>query len=91
MYQVNMTNHNLEGRNEALSYCLKNGMGLVAMKPYAGGNLLQTNKKVNVPDYKTGGIKIEMRVPSSMTDVKCLHYTLSQTGVSCLVTGSKKY
>ena len=24
-----------------------------------------------------------------MSDVKCLHYTLSQTGVSCLVTGPK--
>jgi predicted aldo/keto reductase-like oxidoreductase len=89
MYQVNMANHNLKGRNEALSHCQNNGIGVVAMKPYAGGNLLKTNKKLNFPDYKTGGLKFSMRVPSSMTDVKCLHYTLSQTGVNCLVTGPK--
>jgi predicted aldo/keto reductase-like oxidoreductase len=38
MYQVNMANHGLQGRGEALRLCSDRGMGVVAMKPYAGGN-----------------------------------------------------
>jgi predicted aldo/keto reductase-like oxidoreductase len=64
-------------------------MGVVAMKPYAGGNLLKVNKKVNFPEYKTGGVKAELKIPGSMTDIKCLHYSLSQPGVSCVVSGPK--
>jgi predicted aldo/keto reductase-like oxidoreductase len=89
MYQVNMTNHNLPQRDEILSFCKNIGMGLVAMKPYAGGNLLKFGKKVKFPEYKTGGLRAEYRIPSTLTDVKCLHYSLSQVGVSCVVFGVK--
>ena len=89
MYQVNMSNHNLPGRDETLSYCKKTGIGLVAMKPYAGGNLLKFGKKVKFPEYKTGGLRVEYRIPGSLTSVKCLHYSLSQVGVSCVVFGVK--
>ena len=89
MYQVNLVNHYLQGRDEALKLCVDVGMGVVAMKPYAGGNLLKVNKKVNFPEYKTGGVKIKMRIPSSLTNIKCLHYSLSQPGVSCVVSGPK--
>ena len=74
MYQVNMANHQLTGRDEVLSYCKVKGMGLVAMKPYAAGNLLKPGRKVKFPDYKTGGLKAEFRIPKTITDVKCLHY-----------------
>jgi predicted aldo/keto reductase-like oxidoreductase len=89
MYQVNMANHGLKGRDEALKLCRDMGMGVVAMKPYAGGNLLKANKKVKFPEYKTGGVRAESRIPGSMTNVKCLHYSLSQPGVSCAVSGPK--
>ena len=89
MYQINIANHNLPGRDETLVYCKDNGMGLVAMKPYAGGNLLKFGKKVKFPEYKTGGLRTEFRIPASLTDVKCLHYSLSQVGVSCVVFGVK--
>jgi predicted aldo/keto reductase-like oxidoreductase len=89
MYQVNLANHNPEGRDEVLRFCLDNGIGIVAMKPYAGGNLLKVNKKVKFPEYKTGGYRAELRVPGSLTDVKCLHYSLSQPGVDCVVSGPK--
>jgi predicted aldo/keto reductase-like oxidoreductase len=88
MYQVNMANHQLTGRDEVLSYCHDNGVGLVAMKPYAAGNLLKTGKKVKFPEHKTGGLKVEYRVPRSITDVKCIHYALNQPGVCCVVTGA---
>jgi predicted aldo/keto reductase-like oxidoreductase len=89
MYQVNMANHNLSGRDDILSLCAENGFGLVAMKPFAAGNLLKIGKKVKFPDYKTGGLKGEFRIPRSLTDFKCLHYSLSQVGVNCLVFGAK--
>ena len=89
MYQVNLANHNLEGRDETLRFCIDNGMGVVAMKPYATGNLLKVGRKVKFPEYKTGGYRAELRVPRSLTDVKCLHYSLAQPGVSCVVSGPK--
>ena len=89
MFQVNMANHCLQGRDEALKLCRDRVMGVVAMKPYAGGNLLKANKKVKFPEYKTGGVRAELRIPGSMTNIKCLHYSLSQPGVSCAVSGPK--
>jgi len=89
MYQINMANHNLLGRDEALSHCKDNGMGLVAMKPYAAGNLLKPGKKVKFPEHKTGGLRAEYRIPASLTHIKCLHYSLSQPGVNCVVFGVK--
>ncbi len=89
MYQVNLANHNLQGRDEALKLCSDMGMGVVAMKPYAAGNLLKVNRKVNFPEYKTGGVRAELRIPGSMTNIKCLHYSLSQPGVNCVVSGPK--
>jgi predicted aldo/keto reductase-like oxidoreductase len=89
MFQVNMANHDLQGRDGALKLCRDRGMGVVAMKPYAGGNLLKANKKVSFPEYKTGGVRAKLRIPGSMTNIKCLHYSLSQPGVSCVVSGPK--
>lgn len=89
MYQINMANHGLQGRDEALRLCSDRGMGVVAMKPYAAGNLLKANKKVKFPEHKTGGVRAELRIPGSMTNIKCLHYSLSQPGVSCAVSGPK--
>jgi predicted aldo/keto reductase-like oxidoreductase len=89
MYQVNLANHLLPGRDEALSYCASNGVGIVAMKPFAAGNLLKPGKKVKFPEYKTGGLRTELRIPSSLSEFKCLHYSLSQIGVCCVVFGAK--
>ena len=89
MYQVNMANHSLLGRDKALNHCKDNEMGVVAMKPFAAGNLLKPGKKVKFPEYKTGGLRTEYRIPASLTHIKCLHYSLSQPGVNCVVFGAK--
>ena len=89
MYQVNMANHNLIGRDDVFNHCKKQGMGLVAMKPFAAGNLLKPGKKVKFPEYKTGGLRAEYRIPASLTNHKCLHYSLSQPWVNCVVFGVK--
>ncbi|MHB0874483.1 MAG: aldo/keto reductase [Anaerolineae bacterium] len=41
MFPVNMAWNVIPGRNEMLAVCEENGVGVVAMKPYGGGRLLQ--------------------------------------------------
>jgi predicted aldo/keto reductase-like oxidoreductase len=88
MYPINMANNALPGRSEALANCAREGVGLVAMKPFAGGRLLMRNQTVRVNPLKKGGGKTSMlRVPEMITPVHCLAYTLSQVGVSTTVPG----
>jgi len=88
MFQVNMVNHRLTDRDEVLKMCMDNGKGIVAMKPFAKGKLLRPKKKEKMASYTTGGIRMEARIPVSMTSAKCLHYVLSQPGVSVTVPGA---
>ncbi len=88
MFQVNMANHNLSGRDEALNLCRKNGKGIVAMKTFVKGKLLKPGKKEKFPGYTTGGVKMTTRIPKGLTSAKCLHYTLSQPGVTVAVPGA---
>jgi uncharacterized protein len=41
MFPVNLAWNVIPGRNEMLAVCEQNGVGVVAMKPYGGGRLLQ--------------------------------------------------
>lgn len=74
-------------RNKALRVCNKLGVGVVAMKPFAGGELLKTGKRVAIPIYKTGWKMITMNVQQEVTSTKLLSYTLDQPGVCTAVTG----
>jgi hypothetical protein len=87
MYQLNAANHGFDLRDRALESCRRLGVGVVAMKPFAGGELLKAGKRVRIPAYKTGWKMIDMRIPSSVTPVNLLSYTLSQPGVCTAVTG----
>jgi len=87
-YQVNMANNALRGRNEALATCARKSVGLVAMKPFAGGRLLWRNKTVGIACGKRGGgSTVHLKIPAEMTSVLCLAYTLSQVGVSTTIPG----
>ena len=88
MYQVNMANHNLPERDKVFNLCKENGKGIVAMKTFAKGKLLKLKKKQKIAGYITGGVKLSTRIPSTMTSAKCLHYTLSQPGVTVAVPGA---
>lgn len=72
MFPVNAEKDTADGKAELFGQCVERNVGLVAMKPFAGGQLLETG-------LKTG----------RATPVKCISYTLSQPGVSCLVAGVK--
>jgi hypothetical protein len=87
-YQVNMANNALRGRNGALVTCARENVGLVAMKPFAGGVLLSRNKTVWIACGKRGGgSTLHLKIPAEITPVLCLAYTLSQVGVSTTIPG----
>ena len=87
MHQVSIANHMYEARNEALRRCNELGVGVVAMKPFAGGLLLKAGKKVKIPAYKSGWKTMVFKVPECVTPTKLLSYTLSQPGVCTAVAG----
>lgn len=89
MNQVNIVNDSMPGRENFLKTCKKEGVGLVAIKPFAGGKLLQSNRTVYIAKYQTGGINLKKKIPKDITPIKCLNYTLSQTGVSTTIPGVK--
>lgn len=88
MFQVNMANHTLSDRDEALKRCEDKGKRVVAMKPYAGGRLLNAGKSTKVAGYMRAGTGIEFNVPDTLSSHKCLSYSLDQNSVSCAVTGA---
>jgi predicted aldo/keto reductase-like oxidoreductase len=57
---------------ELLNACKQNGVGLIAIKSFWGGKLLQPNQ------------------PYTSTPIQCIHYSLSQLGVSMVLAGVEK-
>jgi predicted aldo/keto reductase-like oxidoreductase len=86
-YQINLANHGMLGRNEALEICSDYDVGVVAMKPFAGGNLLKCGKKVKIASYQTGGRSQVFKIPLDISPLKCLSYVLDQVGVSTSIAG----
>jgi predicted aldo/keto reductase-like oxidoreductase len=89
MIQVNLANNAMPNRAEMLAGCAKEGIGVVAMKPFAGGKLLQKNRTVTIAAYQSGWKSLKKKIPSVITPVQCISYTLSQVGVCTTVPGVK--
>ncbi|MFW9972420.1 MAG: aldo/keto reductase [Candidatus Odinarchaeota archaeon] len=89
MNQINIANHNSKERDLFLNKCKKENVGLVAIKPFAGGKLLQRNRTVSIAKYQSGGISLKKKIPLDISPIKCLNYTLSQIAVSTTVPGVK--
>ena len=89
MYPVNIAGNAITGRNELLRACVMRGVGLVAMKPYAGGRLLQKDRNISVDHVRVGGPPKELTRSAPITAAQCLSYTLSQVGVCTVVPGCK--
>lgn len=93
MIQINMASNAMPHRQVMLTTCAQNNVGIIAMKPFAGGALLQANNKVNIGGFKIGGYRLEGKefkkrlIPEEITSVKCLHYILSQIGITTTVPG----
>lgn len=87
MHQVNLANHKHSTRDEALRRCKELGVGVVAMKPFAGGALLKTGHEVKIPAYKSGWKSMTFKIPECSTPTRLLSYTLSQPAVCTALTG----
>jgi len=89
MIQVNIANNAMPGRSEMLAMYEKEGIGIVAMKVFAGGKLLQRNRTVNIAAWRTGGMRLKKKISPSITPIKCISYALSQAGVCTVIPGVK--
>lgn len=89
MFPINIANHGLPGRNEFLRTCNENDVGVVAMKPFAGGKLMQKNRTVTFAKYQTGGRSVKKKISPSITPVQCLNYSLSRIGILSAIPGVK--
>jgi predicted aldo/keto reductase-like oxidoreductase len=87
MIQINLANNAMPHRNDMLRTCSQERVGVVAMKPFCGGKLLQQNRTVRITNYQTGGKALKKKIPRTITPVHCLSYTLSQVGVTTVVPG----
>jgi len=88
MFPVNLAGNAMPGRKELLSLCASRGVGLVAMKPFAGGKLLH-KATIRLARYQTGGESYKQKIATQITPVHCLSYVLAQVGVSAAVPGVK--
>ena len=87
MFPVNLSSHAEPGRSALLQACVEHGVGVVAMKAFGGGKLLQANRTVQFARYQTGGPSFKKKVPRTLTPVRCLSYVLTQPAVATTVAG----
>ncbi len=89
MFTINMSGNAIPGKRELFKACVSRDIGLVAMKPFAGGKLLQGDGEMSLENWLVGGgeRRLEKRFP--ITPVQCISYALSQIGVSTVVPGCR--
>ena len=86
MYPVNFTTRAVAGNQELYAACQKLGVGLVAMKPYAGGMLLSEQERSRLWYVHTGGSAASLETGTQVTTAQCLQYVLDQQA-STIVPG----
>lgn len=91
MFPVNIAGHAVEGRRRLLEACRAHGVGVVAMKPYAGGRLLRPDSVLDLEPHLLGadGGTLHVERPAPPTPVQCLAYVLSLPAVSTMVPGCR--
>jgi len=89
MYPINITNSAMPDREKLLNTCITEEVGLVAMKPFAGGTLLQGGVEVFTDTLSSGWRSFTRKQGISATPIQCISYVLSQAGVATVVPGLK--
>ena len=87
MFPINLASNAVPGKKELLAACAEQNVGVVVMKPYAGGKLLQSSQTIEMDNWLSAGGDFKLEKKEPVTAVQCLSYILSQTGVSCIVPG----
>ena len=89
MFPINLAGSAVPGRKELFNACATRGVGLVAMKPFAGGKLLQKERVMTMENWQRGGAPKQIEKSLTITPAQCLAYVLAQSGVSTVVPGCK--
>jgi hypothetical protein len=94
IFPVNLTCASVPGNAALHEACARRQVGMIAMKPYAGGRLLKDDPVVAVEDFQMGrtqmpGAPTRFRKPPGITPVQCLSYALSQPGVCAVIPGCR--
>jgi len=87
MFPINLASNAVPGKKELLAACVEQNVGVVVMKPYAGGKLLQSSQTIEMDNWLSAGGDFKLEKKEPITAAQCLSYVLSQTGVSCIVPG----
>lgn len=87
MYPINITNNAMPDREKLLNTCITEEVGLVVMKPFAGGTLLRGSTEVFTDSLSSGWRSFNRTQAISATPIQCISYVLSQTGISTVVPG----
>lgn len=96
MYPINLLSHTSKGKIDINRLCQEKNIGLVAMKPFAGGKLMQNNMTIYHQEKnnwsRISEITWEKLVErkEAVSPLKCISYVLNQPGVSCVVPGVSK-
>ena len=89
MFPFNLVNHNLPGREDIQQLCKENNTGLIAIKPFASGRILQANRTVTIAKYQTGGICVKAKNPPDISASLCLNYVKKLSSISVILMGVK--
>jgi predicted aldo/keto reductase-like oxidoreductase len=89
MLPVNLFNHAMPGRSGLLDHCSRRDIGVVAMKPFGGGKLLNKRGSLRVPKYQTSGETFQVKISGDVAPAQCLSYVLAQRGVTIALPGVK--
>jgi predicted aldo/keto reductase-like oxidoreductase len=89
MFPINLAGHALPGKKELFEACAAHNVALVAMKPYAGGKLLQQAPSISMENWQTGGGDLTLQKTVAITPAQCLAYVMAQPGLSTIVPGCK--
>ena len=89
MFPISLAGNAIPGKKELFKTCATHDVGLVAMKPFAGGKLLQQERVISMEHWQLGGAEFQLEKSAPITPVQCLSYVLSQVGVSTIVPGCK--
>ncbi len=89
MFPISLAGHAIAGKQDLYQACIQQKVGLVAMKPFAGGKLFQETGTIGMEDWQTGGRMMTVRRNVAVTPVQCLAYVLEQPGVTTVVPGCK--
>jgi hypothetical protein len=94
IFPVNLTCASVPGNAELHEACARRQVGMIAMKPYAGGRLLRDEPTLAIEDFQMGraqmsGAPTRFQKPQGITPVQCLSYALSRPGVSTVIPGCR--